>query len=171
LEFYRTLTGILKRRNPGCRVFLDADGDALSLALAGDILPDCIKPNEEEFSRWMGHELQSAGKMIDAARELNRRGLPLVVISRGSKGALYIKADEVISARGDTDKITSTVGAGDAMMAGIAAAFAEGADLERIARLSSAFALAKLGQEGPNLPSREIVEKLARSVKIEHITK
>jgi len=58
------------------------------------------------------------------------------------------------------------VGAGDAMVAGIIAALQGGADLEGIARLATAFAAAKLGQAGPNLPGREVIKKLAEQVKI-----
>jgi len=62
--------------------------------------------------------------------------------------------------------LASTVGAGDAMVAGLAAALAEGADLPRMARLATAFAVAKLGRAGPHLPERACVEALADEVTI-----
>jgi 1-phosphofructokinase len=63
----------------------------------------------------------------------------------------------------------NTVGAGDAMVAGMIAALAEAAPLERTARLATAFAVAKLRETGPNLPARAAVEAQAEFVKITHI--
>ncbi|GHT06082.1 phosphofructokinase [Planctomycetales bacterium] len=165
-DIYRKLLTGLKKR--GCRVFLDADGAALQAALAGDVLPDCIKPNEREFAEWAGGEALSRAEMIAAADRLRGRGLGLVVISLGADGALFI-GDEIIHAAGTLDRITSTVGAGDAMMAGIAAAENEGGNLERVARLGTAFSLAKLGLSGANLPEKAAVENIARQVRIEKI--
>jgi 1-phosphofructokinase len=55
-------------------------------------------------------------------------------------------------ARLSAGELASTVGAGDAMVAGLAAAALEGADLERTARLATAFAVAKLGRPGRICP-------------------
>ena len=60
----------------------------------------------------------------------------------------------------------SPIGAGDAMVAGLVAARAENRNLESTACLATAFAVAKLGLAGPNLPPRETVLALANSVKI-----
>jgi 1-phosphofructokinase len=43
---------------------------------------------------------------------------------------------------------------------------AEAADLETTARLATAFAAGKLGQAGPNLPSRAAIAALAQQVTI-----
>jgi 1-phosphofructokinase len=63
-------------------------------------------------------------------------------------------------------RVENTVGAGDAMVAGLIAAAARGADLETTARLATAFAAGKLGRAGPNLPGRETIEALAAKVEI-----
>ena len=52
------------------------------------------------------------------------------------------------------------------MVAGLAAGIAEGAGLERIARLSTAFAVAKLGRPGPHLPDLATIDALAAQVTI-----
>jgi 1-phosphofructokinase len=70
----------------------------------------------------------------------------------------------MLRARLTAHGVESTVGAGDAMVAGLAAALIEGAGLDRIARLSTAFAVGKLGRAGPHLPTRDEIEALAASV-------
>lgn len=104
---------------------------------------------------------------MKAVDRLRMDGVGLVVISSGEDGALFASDEGALTARLSVGDLASTVGAGDAMVAGIAAALAEGADLERIARLSTAFAVAKLGMVGPNLPELAMVQALAREVAIE----
>jgi 1-phosphofructokinase len=97
---------------------------------------------------------------------LNADGIALVVISLGAEGSLYVTGERILHAKLPVIRAASTVGAGDAMVAGIIAALAEGAPLERIARLATAFAAGKLGQPGPNLPPQKIINDLAKQVTI-----
>ncbi len=55
-------------------------------------------------------------------------------------------------------EVKSTVGAGDAMVAGIVHAAVEALSLEESARLSTAFSLGALGEIGPRLPPRTVIE-------------
>jgi 1-phosphofructokinase len=129
-------------------------------------MPHCIKPNRVELEELVGRRLAGTADIVAAARELVDRGIGLVAVSRGSEGALFVAASRAISARLPVVSALSTVGAGDAMVAGLVAGLAEGGDLERLARLSVAFAAAKLGGVGPNLPSVSAVEALAARAEI-----
>jgi 1-phosphofructokinase len=154
-DFYRRL--VRKLKNPRRHVFLDADGAALANALSADVLPDCIKPNIREIAEWAGRPLKNYGEIIAAARTLLERGLKLVVVSMGGDGALFIDQRQVFHAAGRPERIASTVGAGDAMMAGIVAAGAVepeggGTGLEQRAKLSTAFALAWLENSASEEP-------------------
>jgi 1-phosphofructokinase len=152
-------------------VILDADGEALREALSAEILPFCIKPNEKELSQWAGREFKDIPDMLRTVAELRSRGIALIVVSMGPKGALFAGKDRILQAWAETGTIFSTVGAGDAMVAGIAAALLEGVlpesqGLERIARLGTAFAVAKLSSKGPDLPEKSAIEEMARKVEI-----
>jgi len=150
----------------GARVVLDTSGAPLSVALNAKYLPYCIKPNRSELEAFCARALPADDDLIAAARDLNGRGVALVVVSLGAEGSLFVSGDKVLHASLPAVRAISTVGAGDAMVAGIIAALQDGAALEGIARLATAFAVAKLGQAGPNLPGREIVNKLTEQVKI-----
>jgi len=80
---------------------------------------------------------------------------------------LFLTRSELLRAGLRANNVESTVGAGDAMVAGLAAALIEEAGLDRIARLSTAFAVGKLGCAGPHLPARDRIEALAASVETE----
>jgi len=63
-----------------------------------------------------------------------------------------------------------TVGAGDALVAGLVSAWRAGLDNEGIARRAVAFAVAKLGQIGPHLPGVAAVQELAARVSVTAIS-
>ena len=136
------------------RVLLDTSGDALADALAGPALPWAIKPNRDELAEWAGQPLNTVRHIAAQAQRLREQGLGLVAVSMGEQGALFATEHGVLHAQLPATAVTSTVGAGDAMVAGIAAALAEQADTERVARLAVAFAVAKLGLAGPTCPRR-----------------
>ncbi|MEP9400485.1 1-phosphofructokinase [Sphingomonas sp. VNH70] len=157
---------VTRLRDAGCRVLLDTSGIPLERALAADVLPHVIKPNRDELAAWAGHPLTDRAELIGTARRLLDRGVELVVVSMGAEGALFLSAEGTVATRLVLGAVSSTVGAGDAMVAGIAAALHERADPERLARLATAFAGGKLGMAGPNLPERGAVEALAAEVSV-----
>jgi 1-phosphofructokinase len=150
----------------GARVLLDTSGAPLTAALNAKHVPYCIKPNRDELEAFCHRALPARDDLITVARELTARGIALVVVSLGAEGSLYVSGDKVLHASLPAVRAASTVGAGDAMVAGMIAALQSGASLEGIARLATAFATAKLMQPGPNLPGRETVNQLAEQVKI-----
>lgn len=153
----------------GAMTLLDTSGEPLRLALAGERLPDIVKPNRHELAEWRGTPVDSLAEVQRAAADLHRRGVRLVIVSMGEQGALFLSDEGVMLGRLHATEVASTVGAGDAMVAGIAAALAEGLDLEGIARLSSAFAVGKLSRRGPHLPARDVVRALAGEVDIRRL--
>jgi 1-phosphofructokinase len=155
---------VARLRDAGVHVLLDASGDPLARALAAPVLPHVIKPNRDELAAWAGEPLPDTAAILAAARALNARGVAQVVVSMGSEGALFVSAEGAMHAQLSLPRIASTVGAGDAMVAGLAAAHVAGLGLAETARLATAFAVAKLGMAGPNLPEKASVLALAQDV-------
>jgi 1-phosphofructokinase len=165
-DTYADLTRRLKAR--GARVVLDASGPALEAALAvgPDALPEVVKPNRHELEDWAGRPLPTLTDIHAAALDLRARGIPTVVVSLGSEGALFLTGEGALHAHPPAIDVASTVGAGDALVAGLVAALHAGAGLDDMARLALAFAAGKLTLAGANLPARDVVERLAASVRI-----
>ena len=155
--------------NQDTKVIVDASGDALVQTLEADVKPYCIKPNIVELADWVGKPLSSIDDAIAEAEKLVASGISLIVISMGGDGALFITQNETLKASLKAPKVLTTVGAGDAMVAGIAAALQENKGLERVARLSTAFAVSKLAYIGSILPEQSVVEGYAADVVIERL--
>jgi 1-phosphofructokinase len=150
----------------GARVALDTSGSPLAAALASGQPIQALKPNRAELEALIGRALPTAADLVAAARSLIDRGVALVAVSLGADGALFVDRQTALAAALPAKKALSTVGAGDAMVAGIAAALVEGASLERLARLAVAFASSKLDRIGPFLGPVEDVERLAAAVRV-----
>jgi 1-phosphofructokinase len=111
---------VTQAHRAGSRVAIDASGAALAAALQAG--PDLIKPNVHELAELTGRRLTHIGQVIDAAHELHHRGIATVVVSLGGDGAVLVDADGAWQATTPPVTVRSTVGAGDALVAGLLAA-------------------------------------------------
>ncbi|ABF46468.1 MULTISPECIES: 1-phosphofructokinase [Deinococcus] len=166
-DFYARL--IARLRAAGCFVALDTSGAALQAALAADVLPDLVKPNIHELEAALGRPLGSEVEVLEAARELLRRGAGWVAVSQGERGALLVTEEEAVRARPPRVAVKSTVGAGDAMVAGLLSAHLDGLNLMDAARRATAFSLAAITRLGAHLPSQAELEEFARQVAVEPV--
>ena len=114
---------VRRLRDRGVRVAVDTSGPALVEAVAAG--PDLVKPNAEELAEAVGRELASRADVIAAARELRDAGAGQVLVSLGADGAVLV-GDEVLVGTSVAAVPRSTVGAGDAFLAGYLAAHDDG---------------------------------------------
>jgi 1-phosphofructokinase len=160
---YGDLTTALKGR--GRKVALDTSGESLEKSLHAG--PDLIKPNNHELEALLGISLDSDDSVIDAARRLVDRGIELVVVSMGAKGACYVTKDEAVIARSPRVEVRSTVGAGDAMVAGTVAGRLRQLSLSDCARMGTAFSLEALSRIESGISSPEAIEAAMATVTTE----
>jgi 1-phosphofructokinase family hexose kinase len=131
----------------GLRFALDTSGAALRAGLAAG--PDVVKPNVDELAEVTGTQIRSPGAAIAAARELLARGAGCVVVSMGADGALLVSPDGTWHASAGAPRVRSTVGAGDALLAGFLAGGGTGEGALREAVL---WATAAVGAPGSHVP-------------------
>jgi 1-phosphofructokinase len=162
---YRELVNTLKA--DGCRVLLDTSGEALAHAL--DAGPHIIKPNLYELEELVGTRLSTNREIVKSARSLLSNGIELVAVSMGAEGALLVKHGHAVLASPPNVKVRSTVGAGDAMVAGILAGQLGGMSLPETARLASAFALDALTRETSAIDCRGRIGALMNEITIQEI--
>jgi len=112
--FYASLGEAVRGR--GARFALDSSGAPLLAGLSAG--PDVIKPNAEELAQAVGRLLSTFGDAVVAAGELRVLGAATVVVSLGSDGALLVDDRGVLHAQAFVAAPRSTVGAGDALLAG-----------------------------------------------------
>lgn len=155
-------TWITRCKAADARVFLDADGAALTGGLRAK--PFLVKPNDEELSRLLGRELRGVPALADAARQLVASGVENVVVSMGGAGAIYANADTVLRTEGLSVPVRSTVGAGDSVVAALAFALGRGMPLHDAAVLSTAVGAANVMCSGTQAAERSAVEALLPKV-------
>jgi 1-phosphofructokinase len=122
-DFFVRLSDLAGRYGVPCA--LDTSGEPLAAAVAAGGL-DVVKPNDEELGDLVGCDLVVVGDVVDAARSVLGRGTRQVLVSLGAHGALLVDATSVHWAGGPPLVPASTVGAGDATLAGFLATLDEG---------------------------------------------
>lgn len=149
-------------RKMGIKTILDTSGDPFRKAL--ERAPYLIKPNLFEVEEFFKKEITDISGIRDALKYFLDTGVKIVVISMGKKGAVFasedefywVKPPEVVDAR-------LTVGAGDAMVAGLAVGVLENLNLRELALYSTAIATAQVKGEGINKKS---VQEIKGSLEI-----
>jgi len=172
LQFYARQGGTQK-----ARCVADCSGAALKALLSGSARPFCIKPNREELAEWSGKTLINQAEILQEARRLAASGIALVTISMGAEGALFVTGAAAYHAQITLDRVASTVGAGDAMVAGLINALLEQAEddiiaaagLENIARGATLWAAGKLECAGPALPPPTRLRALAQNLRCQRL--
>jgi 1-phosphofructokinase len=122
----RTVYADLVRRLAGttCQVAVDTSGPALAATLPAR--PALVKPNRQELSECVGAPLDTIGDVIDACGSLRDRGAGTVLASLGAEGAVLVDGTQVLHAYAPSTVPVSSVGAGDALLAGFLAAGGQG---------------------------------------------
>ncbi len=129
--FYAELVPAVHAR--GAKIVVDSSGAALSAVLAAvaaggpGSAPDLIKPNHEELAEAVGRPLRTLGEVAAAAEELQGRGIATVLASLGADGAILVTGTETMHGEARIAAPVSTVGAGDAGLAGYMSCAAVGA--------------------------------------------
>lgn len=103
----------------GLHLVVDTSGPALrAAAAAGAAL---LKPNRAELAEVVGRPLASIRDVIAAARELRSWGAGAVLASLGADGAVLVDSYGVVTGDAPVARPRSSVGAGDALLAGFLA--------------------------------------------------
>ena len=109
-------------REAGIPVLVDTSGRRLASAVMEK--PFFIKPNEDEIVQLTGCPFTDRRAAATALRKLHKSGIPVVVLSMGADGALLACREGLFHGRPPKIVPRNTVGCGDSMVAGFAAAFA-----------------------------------------------
>jgi 1-phosphofructokinase len=157
---FAALVDLLK--SAGALVAVDTSGEALRVAIERKV--DLIKPNQHELTELIGRKITDLSSACCAASAIQDRGIPRVILSLGEAGALFLDPCATLFVEPQPITIASTVGAGDALLAGYMAGLHKGFAADQRASLSTSFALCSLENLNRNLPSEATI--LSRMKKI-----
>lgn len=156
-DFHSRLAALARRR--GARLVLDSSGPALRKAVEAGVY--LCKPSLREFREWTGEESADEARWRRLAREIVGKGhCEVLVLSLGSGGALWTTRTEQERLTAPAVPVSSSVGAGDSMVAGIVLLLSRGRALRDAVRFGVAAAAAAVMNPGTELCRREDVERL-----------
>ncbi|GGM62671.1 1-phosphofructokinase [Halarchaeum rubridurum] len=144
---------------PGAVDRLAAAGDwATTVDVGGELLAELdeeyalCKPNREELAAATGMATGSVEDCIAAAEALRETGYERVVASLGGDGAVLVGPDGAFVANALDVDVVDTVGAGDSLLAGVLAAYDDGADDATALAQGVAVASRVVGVAGTSVP-------------------
>lgn len=161
-SIYRML--MLRVAGSKCRCVLDASGASLTDGILGR--PFLVKPNLQELEQAAGCKLTTLREIRTQALDFIAQGVQIVVVSMGAGGALLTDGRTTLYAPSLPVGVYSTVGAGDAMVAGLIRGFGEGMDLKEALRCGVAAAAAAVSSERGCLFERSAYEQLLSRVDV-----
>jgi len=155
-------------RQKGCLVVLDADGEAMVKGM--ESMPDFIKPNADEAARLLGRPIENLNEAVEGAKELRGRlssSRAIVVLSRGSEGAVLVADGLCLNGTPPEVEVKSTIGSGDSMIGGMMFALLDGRDLREAFQWGIAAGAATATTDGSKIARRDMVLDLFDQVRIE----
>ena len=133
-------------RNRGAQTILDTAGAALKHGITAG--PDLVKPNRAEAEEVLETRIDGEAALLGAAGRFLALGARVVVLSLGADGALAVSGRERWRAWSPSITASSSIGAGDAMVAALAFAMTRGLALKDALRLATAAGAASAATNG-----------------------
>ena len=173
--WYTDLIKEIRTAAPQARIAVDTS-DAPMRAIAQQLdsaAPDLIKPNGFELGQLTGQDdlalerAAAAGDyspVVEAARDVVKRGIKEVLVTLGGAGAVLVNADGAWAATPPPATVKSTVGAGDAALAGYLLGRTQGQGPADSLALSVAYGTAAAAKPGTQFPRPEELDTAHTSI-------
>lgn len=150
----------------GARVLVDVRSPWLEPAWEAG--PDASKPNWDEFVQAAGLPPSAdEDEVVAAAQRVVEGGVGLLLISRGTDGALAVTATEVLRVSAPAVSVVSPVGCGDAMVGAFVLSQTRGASLHESLQWAAGAAASNAAHLGAGLVDPEETASLAAAVQVE----
>jgi 1-phosphofructokinase family hexose kinase len=151
-------------QSQGARAILDTEGEPLRLGCGA--MPFLVKPNANEASELAGLPITSPDEAYQAASAIHALGAQNVVISLGPKGAVHFDGHSAWLAEPPAIEEHNPIGAGDALVAGLAWGYGNGYSTQDILRWGNACGAAAASLDGTGMGTREQVQELLAQVRV-----
>ncbi|MBV9661306.1 MAG: hypothetical protein JO337_09130 [Acidimicrobiales bacterium] len=159
-DIYRRLAGDLRAN--GKTVVADLSDTLAEAVLDGGV--SILKMSEDQLPG--SDRRRGVPGLVEAMKRLAAAGAESVVISRGDQPALALLDGRLVEARGPRLAPVDDTGRCDSLTAGMAAALAEGKDLDDALRLGVAAGSLNVTRRGLGSGRREDTERLAQRVEL-----
>ena len=145
---------------------LDADGPALAEGIKAH--PFLIKPNLDELNKAFNQTLTAPREIVAYCRKLlETYDIGMILVSLGENGSLLITGDAAYQASALNVDVNSTVGAGDAMLAGFLAGLSRSLALDECLRMANGCGALMCARKDDNMFEYSDVIEAAGQIEIE----
>lgn len=161
----RLITAVQSR---GAMTVLDTSGPALKAGCAA--CPELLKPNEVEATELVGmsaagdEEVEDPCEMVRVVEAIRALGPRRVLLSLGSRGAVFADGDSIWWAEPPQITEVNAVGAGDASLAGALWAWKQGMLPGKVVRWAVASGTAAALENGSVAPAKSRIERVYAKV-------
>jgi len=170
-EFYGQVCRRLRDRKLRCLTVLDASGDELRLGVKAR--PDFVSPNVREAEDLVGHEFHDEQDIVEATEIIRQMGAHNVIVTttagcyarlrHGRRHRVFHAAIPLL------ESVVSTVGSGDAFLAGFVACHFQHWDLSDCLRYALACGAANTQKYGAGLLDPDEVERLYETATVAEV--
>jgi len=154
-DIYKELTERIQSQ--GGRAVVEAHGPVLAQALEAN--PYLLRLNRYVLEMTTKRRLDEVEAVAKAARDIQRGGVGMVCITLGKGGAILVDDQNSLHCTAPRVRIHSTVGSGDAMVAGMVTAAVRGGTPQEMLELGVICGSATASTPGTALFKREEVEE------------
>jgi 6-phosphofructokinase 2 len=161
--FYAQVVTLLKSK--GVRTFLDADGDALKSGVAAG--PCLVKPNIHEFGRLVENTMKEQEEVAQAASAYLDI-VDFIVVSMGARGAVGVSREGMYCVTPPKVNVRSSIGAGDALLAGTVFGLSEGGSFRDALILGVSCGTASTLNASPAICAKDDVYAIMKQVSIDN---
>lgn len=158
VDFYAHVVRAVRESGSSARIAVDSSGPPMLALIDSGVGVDLVKPNAEELAELTGHPVgtgleRDLGAAASAAASLVERGCRAVLATLGGRGALLVTAEYARHATMPPITVRSTVGAGDASLAGYLLAEQQGATADGRLAQAVAHGAAAASLAGSGMPA------------------
>jgi len=161
-DFYTDFISLAQARQ--IPVIFDASGSYLAAGLEAG--PTYVKPNQAELKQMTGQAVTTLAEAYQVGQALQQRYQTHPIITLGEQGGLAILAERAYHIPPLAVAVINTAGAGDGVLAGLAASIERGQPIEAGLRLGFAAATAVLLTPGTADCRQADVERLLDQVSL-----
>lgn len=165
LTVYRALLHTLTAQ--GVRVLVDTSGAALTAAIAA--APAVVKVNAAELAAALALPITTRAEAAAALHAVRAQGVAVACVTLGAGGALAADEHGMWHATAPSVPVQTTIGSGDALLAGLACAGQQGADLPAALRLGVACGTANTLRPGGGTVDAGDVDRLHAAVTVTRV--
>ncbi len=154
-------------RDRNITTILDSRGTALNMGIRAR--PAMVKPNHSELEEYFGESIHGIHHIALKGKRLLDMGVGSIFVSLGEDGMIAVHENDCLLCSPPQVDVVDTVGCGDALVAGVAVAYARQFSFSELCRMAVACGTGNALHTGPGNISPDEVWRLMEDVRIEAV--